>query len=177
MNTNNETKFYAVWCWKGDYWNLGPGAEIGIYVQEDAERAERGFYDIDKDNLKIKTHMKVDYNGEFDEIKQTNWWITMFMPWAGQRIDLDDLHVWQAVSFDIPIDPKDSNGTKYINDYTVHDNLNLFNSFRNSKWDDEIIAGNEKNLCWGPVPPINAGWDYLDLDGSYYGNFQFYIKF
>ncbi len=79
----------AVWCWKGDYWNLGPGAEIGIYVQEDEQRAKRGFYDIDKDNLKVKTHMKVDYDGKVGLIKQTNWWITMFMPWKGQRIDLD----------------------------------------------------------------------------------------
>lgn len=22
---------YVVWCWKADYWNLGAGAEIGIY--------------------------------------------------------------------------------------------------------------------------------------------------
>lgn len=176
-NTNNETKFYAVWCWKGDYWNLGPGAEIGIYFQEDAERAERGFYDIDKDNLKIKTHMKVDYNGKFDEIKQTNWWITMFMPWAGQRINLNDLHVWQAVSFDIPIDTEDENGNKYIDKYSTHDNLNLFDSFINSEWGNKIANGNEINLSWGPTPPDHNGWDYLDLDGSYYGNFQFYIKF
>jgi len=23
-----------VWCWKGDYWNLGLGAEIGLYFAE-----------------------------------------------------------------------------------------------------------------------------------------------
>lgn len=176
-NTNNETKFYAVWCWKGDYWNLGPGAEIGIYVQEDAERAERGFYDIDKDNLKIKTHMKVDYNGEFDEIKQTNWWITMFMPWAGQRINLDDLHVWQAVSFNIPVDATDKSGMPYIKDYSKHDNLNLFTSFNNSDWNENILDNKEHHLSWGPTPPTNAGWDYLNLNGTYYGDFQFYIKF
>ena len=176
-NPDNETKYYAVWCWKGDYWNLGPGAEIGIYVQDKQKRAERGFYDIDKDNLKVKTHMKVDYNGAVAEIEQTNWWITMFMPWKGQRINLDDLQVWQAVSFDIPADQRDKNGNLYISDYTVHDNLTLFNSFIQSEWSQKIVEGSELNLKWGPTPPENVGWDYLNLDGSYYGNFQFYIKF
>ena len=147
-NPTNETIHYAVWCWKGDYWNLGPGAEIGIYYQKDQERAARGFYDIDKNNLKVKTHMKVDYNGYGDNIKQTNWWITMFMPWKGQRINLDDLQVWQAVSFDIPVGKKDANGEPYIKDYSKHDNLNLFNSFRNSEWDDKINDKTELNLTW-----------------------------
>ena len=176
-NDKGETKYYAVWCWKGDYWNLGPGAEIGIYVQENERRAKRGFYDIDKDNLKVKTHMRVDYNGKVGEIQQTNWWITMFMPWKGQRISLDDLQVWQAVSFDIPVGKTDDNGTPYIDDYSKHDNLNLFTSFVESEWSQKINNGSEENLKWGPTPPANAGWDYLDIDGSYYGNFQFYIKF
>ena len=169
--------YYVVWIWKGDYWNLGPGAEIGIYYQKDQEKAEHGFYDIDKKDLKVKTHMKVDYDGQVAEIQQTNWWITMFMPWEGQRINLDDLQVWQAVSFDIPVDKKDDNGTPYILDYSIHDNLNLFDSFVNSDWSQKINNGSEENLKWGPTPPVNAGWDYLNLDGSYYGNFQFYIKF
>ncbi len=172
-----KTTYYAVWCWKGDYWNLGPGAEIGIYFQDNPCRAARGFYDIDKDNLKVKTHMRVDYNGKVAEIKQTNWWITMFMPWKGQRISLDDLQVWQAVSFDIPVGKTDADGNEYIKDYSEHDNLNLFTAFRNSEWNNKISYGNEEHLRWGPTPPANAGWDYLNLDGSYYGDFQFYIKF
>ena len=176
-NADGQTKDYAVWCWKGDYWNLGPGAEIGIYVQENSKKANRGFYDIDKENLKGKTHMRVDYNGKVCEIQQTNWWITMFMPWKGQRISLDDLQVWQAVSFDIPVGTTDANGTSYIDDYSVHDNLDLFTSFKESEWNNKITNGNETNLSWGPTPPANAGWDYLNLNGTYYGAFQFYIKF
>ena len=150
---------------------------MGIYVQDNFWKANRGFYDIDKENLKVKTHMRVDYNGKVGEIQQTNWWITMFMPWKGQRISLDDLQVWQAVSFDIPVGTTDANGTPYIVDYSVHDNLNLFNSFKDSIWDSRISDGEEQNLRWGPTPPENQGWDYLNLNGTYYGAFQFYIKF
>lgn len=101
----------------------------------------------------------------------------MFMPWAGQRINLEDLQVWQAVSFDIPVGTTDANETPYISDYSVHDNLNLFTPFKESIWNNRISIGTETNLKWGPTPPADAGWDYLNLDGSYYGSFQFYIKF
>lgn len=29
--TNNKNELYYLWCWRGDYINLGSGAEIGIY--------------------------------------------------------------------------------------------------------------------------------------------------
>ena len=201
-------KHYIIWCWKADYWNLGPGAEIGIYVARNALRASRGFYDIDKKNLKIKTHMQVQYSGGnyqppklpyVASIQQTNWWITLFCPWVDQRIkNLDDLQVWQAVSFDIVGeymknengDPIDVEGNVipfqdrifYIEDHgATHNNSNLFTAFKASDWDNKIAQGNEPYLKWGAVPnntpPSGQGWDYLNLNGSYYGAFQFYIKF
>ena len=39
------------WIWKGDYWNLGAGAEIGIYYQDDLVQASKGYYKISEDDL------------------------------------------------------------------------------------------------------------------------------
>lgn len=34
-----NNKEYVLWMWKGDYWNLGTGSEIGLY-QQSAECGE-----------------------------------------------------------------------------------------------------------------------------------------
>ena len=34
FSTDDED--YVLWMWKGDYWNLGSGAEIGIYYDPDS---------------------------------------------------------------------------------------------------------------------------------------------
>lgn len=69
-------------CWKGDYWNLGAGAEIGIYYNNDAQRAEDGYYEIDTENLLVHAIMNVTYDGKYitTNFEQTNWWVTSFTP-------------------------------------------------------------------------------------------------
>ena len=36
-----------MWIWKGDYWNLGAGAEIGIYHTDSEIYHNNAFYDVD----------------------------------------------------------------------------------------------------------------------------------
>ena len=44
----NETKEYIIWAWKGDYLNLGAGAEIGIYVDNKKTFLGAKHWDVDK---------------------------------------------------------------------------------------------------------------------------------
>jgi len=196
-NAAGKTRDYIIWCWKADYWNLGPGAEIGIYYQDNLTRAARGFYDIDKDSLKVKTHMQVKYTGGkysvnnpyVADIKQTNWWVTLFCPWVDQRIkNLDDLQIWQAVSiysaaFNSNGTPYlDGNGVAYITDPAKHGypptttpgKAGLFTQFQTSKWNNlaQYNIDDGKYLKWSPT--AGQGWEYRDTN---YAQYEFYIKF
>lgn len=33
---------YSLWTWKGDYWNLQSGAEVGLYVYNNEVTEEAG---------------------------------------------------------------------------------------------------------------------------------------
>ena len=107
-NTNDETH-YIIWCWKADYWNMGAGAEIGIYYQTDPDKAAKGYYNIDTDNLLVDVLMNVYYYpdgvGNPSQVQQittnftqTNWWITSFTPHI-QKVQMDQLVVNLKVNF------------------------------------------------------------------------------
>ena len=84
--TGSNTKYYAIWLWKGDYWNLGAGAEIGIYYTDNEDNAINNFYIIDT-SLTLHVHMLIKYRTFFGQIPmtlndfhQTNWWVCSFTP-------------------------------------------------------------------------------------------------
>ena len=70
QGTPNAT-YYIIWCWKGEYWNLGAGAEIGIYYNEDADQAEQGYYKIEPEKLFVTVLMNVFYGTEQISAKRT----------------------------------------------------------------------------------------------------------
>lgn len=91
-----NTRCYCVWAWKGEYWNLGTGAEIGIYYTDDHEQAEAGYYEVDTDRLKLHVLMDVRYDNRpiTESFEQTNWWITSFTPWKQMpQSDLIDVTI------------------------------------------------------------------------------------
>ena len=160
---------YALWCWKADYWNLGAGAEIGIYWQPIKSLAERGFYRIDQWNLLVDVNMQVTYDHSKDELsprndvevltgagepdsslKQTSWWITTFSPRI-QFVDLEALNVCQAVNFA---------------ESGIHNNL--YESFLNT------YSGDNKpvELFWSVS---GSQWEYLNSDSDY--PYEFYIQY
>ena len=75
-----ENKEYVIWMWKGDYINLGSGAEVGIYK----ESIIPGHYLTSKENS-MPMSLKLQ---EFDTGKvlfdyhpsQKQWWINGFDP-------------------------------------------------------------------------------------------------
>ena len=99
--SGDPTDYYVVWIWKGDYWNLGAGAEIGIYHTSNEIYHENGFYDVDT-NLKLGVDMTIIYDEEeLNNLVQTNWWVCSFTP-EKQLIDINDLEVVLKVRFADP---------------------------------------------------------------------------
>lgn len=106
---NSSPVYYVVWCWKADYWNLGAGAEIGIYSTDVASNASANFYEIDP-QLTVHTRMKIDYTFyqstsalptvkmTLNDFHQTNWWVTSFTP-SVQLPDINRLDVELTVRF------------------------------------------------------------------------------
>ena len=89
---------YTVWAWKGDYVNLGAGAELGIY------RGASGQRFVDK-SLAMNMGMIVTYhNNGFNEYvlryfpDEPQWWITGFNP-DFQNVDAKQLRATIFVRF------------------------------------------------------------------------------
>ena len=102
FDVNNDGKDdYILWAWKGDYLNLGAGAELGIYKRW-AYSDE--IWKVDK-SLAMKMTLSLDYT---ENDKKTNiinwqptekqWWITGFN-WKYQNVDRDDLEATYTVQF------------------------------------------------------------------------------
>ncbi len=101
---NGAPRYYVIWCWKADYWNLGAGAEIGIYYTDSADDVEKNFYLIDE-NLTLHVNMDINYGVkdsvlslDLNDFHQTNWWITSFTP-SIQFPNIDLIHVNLKVRF------------------------------------------------------------------------------
>lgn len=92
----SEGQDYALWFWKGDYLNLGAGAEAGIY--------KRMFFTphwiVDKDEaLRMSLSLK-DNKGNIiiDNYEDTHWWLTGFNP-KYQYVSAENLTATYTVYF------------------------------------------------------------------------------
>lgn len=83
FNANGER--YALWLWKGDYWNLHSGAEIGLYKYRTNNSSDNmELYDAIDFELPMKLSLYYYYTSK--DIKQVfswapvikQWWITGF---------------------------------------------------------------------------------------------------
>lgn len=89
---------YILWAWKGDYLNLGAGAELGIYTRWEYNDS---IWTVDK-NMAMKMSMKLDRSGTniIDwRPTQKQWWITGFNhnEWNASR---DSLSATYEIEFD-----------------------------------------------------------------------------
>ena len=65
---------YILWAWKGDYVNLGAGAELGIYYGGGSH------WKVDT-SLAMKMSLTLKYKGKtIISYTSTTWWITGFNP-------------------------------------------------------------------------------------------------
>lgn len=83
MEFNTVSGKYALWMWKGDYWNLHSGAEIGLYKYDGTYHNTEHFNAI---NFEIPMRLSLyDYKNknDIDTIfnwapKDNQWWVTGF---------------------------------------------------------------------------------------------------
>ena len=86
---------YRIWLWKGDYINLGAGAEMGLYYGGGPQ------WYVDTD-LACSMSMKLYYQGnEIIDYSATTWWLTGFNP-AYQNVMASDLTVAYTITFSNP---------------------------------------------------------------------------
>ena len=93
---------YRFWAWKGDYLNLGAGAELGIY----SRHSIFGLFKTDQwdsytdSTLKMSMTLK-DNNGNLIESyspSKPQWWLTSFNPFY-QDVQASNLSVSYTVNF------------------------------------------------------------------------------
>ena len=85
---------YTIWAWKGDYINLGAGAELGIY------RGSSGHRTVDK-SLAMYMAMLVSYKDDYIILHVPDsyqWWITGFNP-KYQNVNANDLTALFGIVF------------------------------------------------------------------------------
>ncbi len=122
---------YVLWAWKGNYLNLGAGAELGIY-----ERWEYSdeIWKVDKSNAMPMT-LKLEHKTKgtlFDwRPNDKQWWITGFDP-KTPNVNRDDLKATYGVEFM---------------------NSNMYNCFKNtwkydSRWDFTTTSKPILTLDW-----------------------------
>lgn len=108
---NNDGLYdFVLWGWKGDYWELGLGGELGIYRRV----GKTNLWYIDTDyaiEMTIKVYFKqnndwnmiIDWNpmNYFDN-NYRDWWITAFNPkYKGLLTSKDDIQVTYDIKFNM----------------------------------------------------------------------------
>lgn len=94
---NDGVDDHILWGWKGDYLNLGAGAELGIYSRW---KYDDSIWTVDK-NLAMKMTLRLDYKSKtiIDwQPEQKQWWITGFNS-NYQNAKRDDLVATFQVTF------------------------------------------------------------------------------
>ena len=77
-----NNKEYVLWMWKGDYWNLGTGSEIGLYQQSAESRTHYDAVDF-LCSMQLSTY-KYSYGQVYgsyynwNPVHNKQWWITAF---------------------------------------------------------------------------------------------------
>jgi RHS repeat-associated protein len=92
-----DGKEYIIWCWKGDYLNLGAGAEIGIYY---GNGKDTKWWGAGKEYA-TRNQIVVSYRGEeIISYKSAGleWWTAVFNPKV-QKADANKIAVTGIVDF------------------------------------------------------------------------------
>lgn len=122
---------YVLWAWKGNYLNLGAGAELGIYERW---AYSNEIWKVDKNNSMTMT-LKLEHKTKgtlFDwQPKDKQWWITGFDP-KTQNVNRDVLKATYSVEFT---------------------DINMYNCFNNewkydSRWDFKTYKRPVLTLDW-----------------------------
>ena len=119
--TNKDGTDYVIWMWKGDYVNLGTGAEVGIYE----ESSILGHWLTGKENsmpMSLKLEEIDSGNVLFDyHPTEEQWWINGFDP-SNQNAYAENLQLTVTIDFS--------------------NNPELYGGFKDAYTDSEWVFGN-----------------------------------
>ena len=125
---NDGYNDHVLWAWKGDYLNLGAGAELGIYEKWDYDSS---IWKVNKNDA-MKMTLKLDHKnkGTLFDWKPTNrqWWINGF-DYKTQNVAREDLTATYTVQF---------NSSNYYNSFKNQNDIKKYWSF-NSNMSAKLI--------------------------------------
>ncbi|MBR4049327.1 MAG: DNRLRE domain-containing protein [Clostridia bacterium] len=180
----NDNKYYIIWIWKADYWNLGAGAEIGIYSTDNPNNVAQEFYEVDT-NLRLHVDMTVKYKtlGLFEKtlnhFEQENWWVCSFTP----KIQFPNIN-WLSVELKVKFND-DSLMTPFYDKWKKFDT----SSDVNDDWDEVEMAptpyisketGHTTHKCNSEHPTeCSCSYTCCSKPCRYYSDngYQFYINY
>ncbi|MDQ7096303.1 DUF4474 domain-containing protein [Desulfosporosinus sp. PR] len=97
----DDGKDYIFWAWKGNYLNLGAGAEMGIYTRLAVNGTPTDHWIVDPSLALPMTLTLKDNNGntivDFNP-NENLWWVTGFNPYY-QGVQADNLTATYTINF------------------------------------------------------------------------------
>ena len=120
-------KEYVIWMWKGDYINLGAGAEVGIYKED---KIPGHYFTSVENSMPMSLKLQQIDTGKvlFDyHPAEKQWWINGFAP-STQRVFEENLQL--SVTIDFSSNPGMYEAFKEIwgtSDWIFYDNKAIFN--------------------------------------------------
>ncbi len=149
---------YILWCWKGDYMNLGLGSEFGIYrIVKDNE------YEL-YDNWKFEEFTMVDINRKMTnstyyydknianwQPEEKVWWATVFNPAYKNKYktDVENMLVLGTIDFSTTADDRDmykSFKNDVVNENENYKEINYKNIEANAK--EQLIFDDDNHMVW-----------------------------
>lgn len=152
VSTTNQE--YAVWAWKGNYLNLGAGAEVGFYKRNEEILLEHwnvsdvlpmtlSLYRITDSNLICDTY--------YNWLPEDQWWITGFVTdiydqWLSSKVGFD----WgDTITNEDLIQVASVDFSKYRNNVTGENAM--YDSIKSkyvNEYKDELIFDDNEDIMW-----------------------------
>lgn len=129
---NNE---YRIWMWKGDYWNLRSGAEIGLYIRDEKSNGYSSTPIFDAISFEVPMYITLyncDTTNTYQNILNWNpsinqWWVTGFN-WRFQSPIPQNMRVVGKIDLSV--------------------NENIYKSFSKSIANDIFIFDDSNSTIW-----------------------------
>lgn len=141
LNFTYDDNEYAVWAWKGDYINLGVGAEVGFYQWVSEINLPNGWgldqwYPTSLRKMTLSLYKEEGY-GEYTSYYHwypdtEQWWITGFDPKHKEKIDVDELIQISSIDFSDEPEMLEALLNEYESEYS-RDNL-IFDEVNDLLW-------------------------------------------
>lgn len=138
----SDNDSYRIWLWKGDYWNLRSGAEVGIYVKNMVLSRDTKTPVFDAVDFEIPIHVSL-YNYEKNNIRNnifnwfpsvSQWWGTGFN-WRFINAVPDDMILVESLCFMSHIELYDSFKTEIKKNHPAdYENKFVFDDITSTIW-------------------------------------------